>query len=436
MIIACLGEITLDIFSQHKLNVFITLEALLESKKKWSAIFLASIDDNLALETLRRHETLCLIPIFTVLQTNETPLCDGYCENEIIVINKITHLSQRLDALNLIPLDPKSRFLAYCYSRAPLDISPHTDWSSPTYYHYPIADLFIEKNYHTPNWLNELAEKNFLTKGKLLHSQFICSHCESGHLSFTERCPNCHNEDITQCPFLHCFTCGLIAPETEFIQGDRLKCPKCNGLLRHVGEDYDRPLESGQCFNCHEFYQEAELWVKCMMCKKNYSPDRLGKSNSRHYHITESNAADILNTYFMQHLNVFDEINYIESPFFIALLDWLFALNQRYPEEAFSLIGFTIKLSPEVIPFLHHFAEQLKGILRTTDVLTRILDEEIWLLLPKTNEEGLNIVLSRINNAKASFSEMINWKISSICSTQIPKDATMEKVFIMLRMQW
>lgn len=442
MMIAYLVGNSVDFLEKYTSKNFSTLETLLESQEKWDAIILSDdlvqnfLQNDYVLSALRQHENFCLTPIFTAEKTPLTDLCDGYCQNESQVLTKIADIKARLGKLVTRPQDAKSQFLAYVYSRAPFDIIPGTDWHASTYYYYPLADLFITDNLRTPSFLNELSEKNWLTKNKSLRAQFICTHCESAHLSFTERCPECHHEDIQSNPFLHCFSCGLIAPETEFLEQGRFKCPKCKSLLRHIGEEYDRPLESGECMHCHEYYQEPELWVRCMLCEKDYSPERLAKSNRRIYHVSKTNAMNILEVYFMANLNIFDDIHYMESSFFMALVDWLFSLSQRYSDDAFSLVGFSLKLTPETIPFLHEFAEQLKKILRETDILTRMMEDEIWLLLPKTNEDGLKSVLSRINKAKSDFITQIHWNIAGICSLQISKDTTMEKVMFELRMKW
>ncbi len=440
---ASLGTLPAHVFDAHSIQNYADETTLLESSDSINsidALILAPPFDNdeNILHTLRQHPEHYLIPIFTLSSSPFTELCDGSCENENQVIKTIERLSQRTQLIKQHPLDARNRFLAYCYVRAPLHLKPHKDWHNASYYIYPLISLFLPETVNLSQWLEECTQKNLFTQEKFMGGQFVCNACQNAYLSFTERCPNCHDEQIVSLLFLHCFACGLIAPENDFIREGRFQCPKCHSVLRHIGNDYDRPLESGQCLHCQTYYQESELWVRCMICNKEYSPDKLGKNTYYLYTVSEENAENILNRYFTQNLQIFDDIHYMEPSFFMALLDWLLALNRRYPEEEFSLIGLWLPLSTEITPFLQPFAEHLKTILRQTDILTRLMENEIWLLLPKTNQEGLDTLLSRLPEIKSHFPETssLTWKQASLNSANIPPNIKMETILIELRTQF
>lgn len=155
MIIAQIGKTTPIKLKKAEVIPFATLVAFFKSNVKADAIVLAEDfpQNGVSLKAIRQDARFCLLPVFTLTKLTMTPLCDGFYESESFLSEKITAVAQRLKQIKVLPQDQKGRFLAYCYSRAPLDLIPHMHWSSPSYYHYPLAELFLEESAHTPSWL-------------------------------------------------------------------------------------------------------------------------------------------------------------------------------------------------------------------------------------------------------------------------------------------
>ena len=116
------------------------------------------------------------------------------------------------------------------------------------------------------SWLQQKQQENLLEAGELLDRLRQCPSCSSSRLNYVDVCPECHALDIVREPSLHCFVCGHVGPQQAFLKGDALVCPNCLSQLRHIGSDYDRPLENYRCRSCGAFFVDAEVDVRCIDC--------------------------------------------------------------------------------------------------------------------------------------------------------------------------
>ena len=85
--------------------------------------------------------------------------------------------------------------------------------------------------------------------------------------------------------------------------------------------------------------------------------------------------------------------------------NWLLSLCRRHKEEQFSLIGIRIRNIIEltdrigrlqVRELMDEFARRVRELIRSTDLTTRTNQYTLWLLLPKTDLKGNQIVRGRI----------------------------------------
>lgn len=414
-------------------NVNVLLEKLTET---CDAIILSSnifLKNTITLKAIRKNVKGYIIPIFTHTLVPLTTLCDGSCDDQNAVLLTINTIQEKLKVLQQKPHDSETAFLAYCYSRAPLTLAPKTSWHSPTFYYYPLVELWISDKRIIPQWLQTCAERNLLEETGEISHNIVCGYCFSAHIQFVERCPQCHSTQLKPTSFLHCFSCGFIAPEHDFIQTGRLSCPKCHTQLRLIGEDYDRPLETGECQNCHVHYQEPQSWCQCMICRKSYSPEELYTQHYSTYQVSTLNAEYILHRHFEAHWVIFDELQCIEPNFFMAVLEWLFKIQTRYPEEKFAVIGISfdfIYISPTKF---HHFIKELKTLLRQTDWVSKLMDNELWLILPKTDEPGLNMVVQRLKNHLSNLISESGYKLTAQSNEYFSNELSMEQQLIALR---
>ena len=84
------------------------------------------------------------------------------------------------------------------------------------------------------------------------------------------------------------FTASPVATvddQDSFMQQGTLRCPKCVTTLRHIGVDYDRPLEKYRCLSCNARFIEATVLARCYECGQSSKPDDLVMTPIHEYRI-------------------------------------------------------------------------------------------------------------------------------------------------------
>lgn len=383
-------------------QTYTSLDELAQAVDNLDAVVLLTQDDGELYEFVRAiksQDALFLMPLLISEGSQQNGVIDGDLANLHQAKDRIRTIQARIAELDIQQTDWQSKFLYFLFTRYDLKLAPACSWQHTTYYYYPLLEYFVPDDTSYRGWLDHLVSQQVLHSIELEDQLFLCPYCHGAHLKFSEQCPHCRSIDIELAEFLHCFTCGMIAPQVEFFKDDRLVCPRCNSQLRHVGDDYDRPLESGICNACGDFYVDSEVSVSCMLCHKTYSTESLRKWAVNTFELTQKGQNKIRFNADKESMGVFDKINYINPDFFYVTLDWMIAMQKRYPDDVFSIIGihFASSLDEEHVAAIQNFAEQLKSILRKTDFLTRLQERTIWILLPKTPKEGSETVVSRIN---------------------------------------
>ncbi len=389
---------------------FNSIEKLLLEEKKF-AIFLAIssyADLTLIMSKIRQSNNNYLTPVFNLKKIDNFELTDGHLSTKDAFLEKAERINNYIKKINLANYRHwNNKFLAFFYTRQPQTLLPTKNNLNPFYIHYPILDLF---NTHEENnffWLNDMVNENILKKETLIDQLYQCPFCYSAHLKFSEHCENCNSIDLKNEKFLHCFSCGLVAPENDFLKSGKLICSKCNARLKHIGEDYDLPLESGQCKSCGHQFTDSKLIASCMYCNKNSETSSLFKRYIYEYSLTEKGINyTLLNFDFFG--SVFtDSINYVNNDFFYSMLQWFIEMNKRYENEIFSLIGLSVHAENGMDNnAFYELAKRIREMLRTTDFCTKLENSTIWIIFPKVDKIGLSIISQRINDAGAHIKSL------------------------------
>jgi len=259
-------------------------------------------------------------------------------------------------------------------------------------------------------WAGSLLGRGVLEPGRLVSRVRLCPSCGSAHLNYIDRCPNCKGIDIRQTFFLHCFTCGNVAPQEEYHREGALQCPKCASALRHIGADYDRALENYQCRSCRHICTEPEVVAICLDCDIAAAPEDLEKLNIAELALSEKGRLAVRSGNLQSIYAVLDQLNYVNPDYFARTLDWMLGLGLRYKETVFSLLQLRMDNLPEIVVALGRaraallmetFAERLRRLIRTTDVSTRTAENAFLLLLPHTEGAKAEILRDRIRKLAA-----------------------------------
>lgn len=402
-------------------------------------IFVIAITDPSAtvsqLQQIRRHPDFCTALCYVVGGSNPEigQLADGELPAAATLQERFRQFHELLATFNEneTTILPTGRLIKYLWLRPHFILQPCHAWQSPRYWFYPLLDA-LNPDEDAFEWLRTLANQRIIESSDLIDRQRECPHCRSSHLSFIDVCPNCGSLDIAQQASLHCFTCGHVDIQDNFLQGGALVCPKCLTQLRHIGSDFDRPIENHRCHACHHVFVESNVQVRCMRCGKSSLPGDLVEHKIQNWRLSDRGRIIAVRGDTFDIGASFDLLQFIPGELFRHDLDWLLILARRYPMINFSLFGIYFPRLPELAEKIGHvrlmqqlevFARRLRSMLRTPDLSTRTAENMLWLLLPQTDEIGLQGFHARI---KANLSDImkdsdhpLDYQLIGISSGQI-----------------
>ncbi|MGF1717948.1 hypothetical protein L4D08_24100, partial [Photobacterium chitinilyticum] len=219
---------------------------------------------------IRSDELRHLQPVFCVDRSKMSDvLSDGYLKE---MRQRIPPILERLALLHITPHPEPLDLLAwYCWPRSHFHLTPVWSGIYQKGYRYPLLDCLVGVESNLA--LMRAVEHHLLVPGKLVDRIRLCRNCQSGRLNYVDVCPECNSIDIHLKPGVHCFVCGYVDDQDVFIQSGVMQCPKCSTKLRHIGVDYDRPLERYSCYSCYIRFIEAIVKVRCHDCGEVQTPD-------------------------------------------------------------------------------------------------------------------------------------------------------------------
>lgn len=218
----------------------------------------------------------------------------------------------------------EERVLAWLWTRPHQSLQPRRDTSAPQMYRYPILSAMAgDEQVNEMVWLRLMTEQGWLQPGKLEDRIRLCVNCHSARLNYVDVCPSCNALEIARQPSLHCFTCGHVAPQEHFLKDGLMMCPNCLTRLRHIGADYDRPLENYRCQSCQNFFVDADVEARCLDCDRHHQPDELRIRELRDYQLTENGRLRCRQGFAEgSHSDHFGRLNLIGLEAFHTMLDW------------------------------------------------------------------------------------------------------------------
>jgi len=354
---------------------------------------------------------------FTPVFFNTTPsprlasLGDGQIETPDKAGPRARRMAEREAQLapGLLDMGADFRLLGYLYAHE-AELRPVPDSEAATYYRYHLAESLADEGVDVRSWLARLEEIRLLEAEELIDRLRLCPQCQSARLNYLDICSTCSSLRIVKTSFLHCFTCGHVAPEESFFKEGRLNCPNCRTRLRHIGSDYDRALENYLCQNCGSRQAEPQVVARCMACGRSTPPDELTTWEVRAYRLSSRGESTALLGNADYLLTRLDVLNFTRFDVFIGILDWLLKLHHRYQDLCFGLIGLrlpnladlTARLgSGQAAALIDAFVDRLRELVRDTDLISRSDRGTLWLALPRTDAEGCALVHNRVKKLQA-----------------------------------
>lgn len=400
----------------HSVACFPDIDTFLQSAVTPEGVIIGGGEPDTVEHVIRQIRAAPFMAILPVVLLNDPGsrlalLSDGVAADIAAAVARMVPVRERLQELPQDVLDHGQdfRLLAYLYCRPDARLRADRQWNSARVYTYPAVEALADPTTDVDRWLSNLVERDYLERADLIDRLRLCPKCGGPHQNYVDACPHSRSIDIVQKPFLHCFTCGNVGPEETFLAGGALVCPKCATRLRHIGADYDRPLENYLCNECGQSFVEPLVIARCLTCGAENPTEALVPRQVYALRLSERGRLAARTGSLEDIYALFDNLNYTRPQFFEALVDWLLAVCRRHTEERFSLLGIRLRnvldLTDRIGRFrtaevVDEFAARLRETVRKTDLSTRTDQRTLWILLPKTECPACTILLTRLEEIR------------------------------------
>lgn len=400
-------------------DTYRTAEHLFASGIRYAAIIVTEPPphSSAVIRAIRAMPDYALAPLFTAgPSAGEQPaLTDGTPPDSLSALqDHVARYRERLSLFNrgIAPVGLEARLLAYLWLRPPGIAMAVRDTEAPQYYRYPLIDTLADSPVNAAIWLQNLAQRGLLRPGPLVDRIRLCSNCGSGRLNYIDVCAECQSIDIQRQASLHCFTCGHVGHQEQFLKDGVLVCPNCMTRLRHIGTDYDRPLENYHCNACSAFFVDPQVEAHCLDCGTHNQTERLQIREIRNFQLTELGMLACRQGLDRVGQDYFGRLSMVGATSFKVLLDWQLELIQRHKAPSFVLLGIRFNnLSSTLLrlgeqrghALLDTLVERMQEAIRDTDRCTRTSEEQLWLLLMHTDQQGIDRVSQRLDKLGTLF---------------------------------
>lgn len=362
--------------------------------------------------SLRADERYSALPLLSVTPLGDHPwlaqILDGQWESPAALLRLLEQHAQRRQQFRLNHLDPALQaVLAWLWIRDGARLRPVQDWHAPQLYRYPVLECIAGSNDGAWLLLRRLAGRKLLAPDALVDRVRTCPDCHSGQLSYVDLCPGCHSLRIEQQPSIHCFTCGHVAPQGQFRRHGVLECPNCSTRLRHIGSDYDRPMENHHCHDCQTLFIEPDIRARCLACNESHAPDALAIERVHDYQLSEDGRLLCRHGELLGDMEALVALGGTTPPdVFRFNLAWLDKLCVRYPQQGYSLLAVRLSNIAQMVEsrgfhatsaVLAELERRMRAQLRDTDLVTRYAEDTYLLLLPNTPPSGVTTLRAKVD---------------------------------------
>lgn len=428
-----------------------SVDSLLQAATTADAVLLnlpaAAIDQ--ALQALRRDERYQFSLVYLLEQHDGHQLADGLLPDSMQTIAaQHEQLLGRLKAFNRgqAPGNLEERVMAWLWTRRERRVEPCRLAGSHGVYSYPlISALAADEQVDQYLWLRLNEENGLLAPLELVDRIRLCTECNSARLNYVDVCPGCKSLDIARQPALHCFTCGHVGPQEHFLKDGLLLCPNCMSKLRHIGSDYDRPLENQSCRSCRTSFMDAQVQARCLDCNHSHTPGDLRVREVRAYQMTERGRLRCRQG-FGEELrgDYFGRLKLIGLRDFARLLDWQIQQVRRYRDiPACTLLALRFDDAEKLLDslegqtLLDNLMERIRDVIRETDRCTRTRENLLWMLLPHTDREGAALLGKRLSAIVELLEKNYNGATVTMGMLTIPDELEAEETarLVMARLE-
>ena len=363
-----------------------------------------------AAEIIRNTPAVSYYPIFSRMRFGKKfeALCDDCVSTPQEALAKAGDMLSALSEVNseAVLKSGDFRLLAWFYMRRGVSLVPISNPSSDDIYSYPVAECLSGDPPYHKQWLDNLRTMGQIENSRLVDRIRVCPKCSSPHVNYIDVCPSCKGIDISAKEMVHCFTCGRVGLMENFVRESSMVCPFCGTRLRHLGSDYDHPLESLICFECSHTFTDAAVLTSCHNCGARNAVNELGVVSYFTYRLSEKGRVTARVGEMETAFALFDRLGNVSYSYFEEFLDWNINMARRYKAEYTATLVAVRFSNMEMIgglvggarmaQMIDAITMRLKELLRGTDVVMRSSMGVLCFLLPHTNMSQDRVVTSRV----------------------------------------
>ncbi|MFB2652528.1 TackOD1 domain-containing metal-binding protein [Shewanella seohaensis] len=390
-------------------EVFNSVEALLDLKRSPDCIVLSlqAEEQDKCLRALRKNDATFLSDILVCHESALSPyLANGLWDAEYDEGYQLYQLKKQQIKLDYHD-DPRYKLLTYLWCHQDAILEPHSVPEKSYLYDYPLLRCFGINPEESFSWLGELQKAQLIEKAELSNRLRFCPGCHSGHLNYIDVCPQCHSIDTEQQSSLHCFNCGHVGAQASFRKLNTLCCPNCLQNLRHIGVDYDRPIENQHCNSCQTLFVDAVVEAKCLHCQLSSKLDDLHVRNVYSFKLAIPGRT-LVRQGRSQSWFALEPGEQMTSAQFYWLLDWQNKLAKRH-HQTHSILSIQMLNVDEFLATegeakgfaqLDALQERLRSVIRVTDACSNYTRDGLLMLLPMTEMGQLKSIYNKLFDLK------------------------------------
>ncbi len=339
-------ELNDNILEYENLRIFVIFNNMsfgIEQALIYDAIIIEAGDINFTLHLIKKirshlNPEFYLKPIFILRAADERdPLLNSLVDGVIYSIDQVKLIASSIQQIYMKISDlsfTKSisfeaqiidKLLNLMYTRDKKKLTPFPYHQSGIGYTYPEISVNF---YYRDEWqvldILEIAEKEGLFNSDYVDRVYLCNSCNGGYLIYREICPHCDSSNSSSEDLIHHFPCAYIGPISDFKNeiDNRMNCPKCNKVLRHIGVDYDKPSIIYTCNSCSSKFQDINVKARCMSCMADVGVEYLIPKSVKSYSITKKGESSAVMGYVSTAKDIEDFIGTVKIETFKTMVKY------------------------------------------------------------------------------------------------------------------
>lgn len=367
------------------------------------------------------YEEVYLKPVMLSTHGNTINLVDEEMADGVLTGNSIESvldivegITKRVDEVLNVSSDFKGRkmmlkVIRFLYSRNRA-LKPIPTPKSHMGFAFPFLDANIQvEEYQELIDLLDSAEERGLMQIDFQDNVHLCHNCNSGFINYRETCSKCDTHKFKTQHTIHHFVCGYVGPESDYVSGNKLECPKCDRQLRHIGVDYDKPSLVMECENGHIF-QETEMKTFCFNCQTEAKPEDLITRPINSYELTASGSEVAISG----KVKTQGESDSLEGFVSLGVFKTFLKMEierQKSTDKTSTVSYMNLMLCPKTVKkhesnfseFINEIARVIKGQLKSSEIVTFLNDEVFLIMSPETEVSDTNQRLEQVREQTKSM---------------------------------